>query len=154
MRSDLAFAEALYPSMVELSGRYRAEAALGDAEDVEKDLEYLQGLCIIHTQWQAYVDSQRKKETLLATTLPHTVDPIPVPEFTGDRALFPFFGQALKARIDLDDRFSGEEKLAHLHKACTGAARKAIDGLNYTDAGYTKAKKVLMEYFGSCRQRL
>ena len=42
----------------------------------------------------------------------------------------------------------GGEKLAHLHKACTGAARKAIDGLNYTDAGYTKAKKVLMERFG------
>ena len=113
MRSDLEFAEALYSRMVELSGRYRAEANLADADyekDVEKDLEYLQGLCIIRTQWQAYVDSQRKKEPPSAPTLPHKLDPIPVPEFTGDRAQFPFFWQAFKARIDLDDRFNGGRK--------------------------------------------
>ena len=144
-------AELAYTRMCNLSEAFRSAAELDDNEfekDLEADFRYSDTICEMKTLWEQRKQTDPKPQAPSEPQVPHKLDPLPVPEFDGDRSEFSNFWTLFKQRIDKDTRLQDMDKHAYLLSKVTGAAKEAIEGIPVTATGYTRAKTILLNRFG------
>ena len=141
-----------YSKMVEFSDAFRDSAELNETDyetDVMDDLKYSDVVCEVKTRWEQYKTETPRPQAPADPVVPYKPEPLPVPEFSGDRSEFSNFWTVFKHRIDRDVRLQDRDKHAYLLSKLKGAAKDAIAGIPVAaGSGYTRAKTILLNRFG------
>ena len=141
-----------YSKMVQFSDAFRDSAELTEAEyetDVTEDLKYTDLVCEVKTRWEQHKTETPRPQAPAEPAVPYKPEPLPVPEFSGDRSEFSNFWTVFKHRIDRDARLQDRDKHAYLLSKLKGAAKDAVAGIPVAaGSGYTRAKTILLNQFG------